>query len=116
MPTRSTCLVLREILAFYRGHAPLVAMLCPGIVTDFAAPEFSTCKISSAPFLVLSCPMVRMAEEKQGKFRLIKGGAGEVKPPEPPKPMPKWQWAVLWIGSLGIWFLLFYYFWLALRQ
>lgn len=56
-----------------------------------------------------------MADEKQGKLKLIEGGAGEIKPPAALKPMPKWQWALLWIGSVAIWLMLFYYFWLALR-
>jgi len=56
-----------------------------------------------------------MSAEKQGKLRLIEGGAGEVKPPVEQQPMQRWQWVVLWIGSIAIWFLLFYYFWLVIR-
>ncbi|WP_152343848.1 hypothetical protein [Afipia birgiae] len=65
--------------------------------------------------LTLSQYRGQMADERQRQFKLIDGGAGEVKPPASQKPMPKWQWAILWIGSVAIWFLLFYYFWLALR-
>lgn len=56
-----------------------------------------------------------MTYEKQGKLKLIDGGAGEVRPPAAHQPMPTWQWTILWIGSIAIWLLLFYYFWLALR-
>lgn len=55
-----------------------------------------------------------MDDERQTKFKLIEGGLGEIKLPPESKPMPKWQWALLWIGSVAIWLLLFYYFWLAL--
>ena len=51
-----------------------------------------------------------MADDRQGKFELIKGGAGEVKPPPSLRSMPKWQWALLWAGSVLLWLLLFYYF------
>ncbi len=55
-----------------------------------------------------------MGGDKQSKLKRIDGGASEVKPPAVPRPMQKWQWMLLWIAGVFLWFLLFYNFWIMI--
>ncbi len=104
---RSTNIRARHRLGAASGGAPRRRLMVVGT----AEANFSTAQSRA----ILFEHRARMTYEKQGKLKLIDGGAGEVRPPAAHQPMPKWQWTILWIGSIAIWLLLFYYFWLALR-
>lgn len=67
------------------------------MVAGTAEANFSTAQSRA----ILFEHRARMTYEKQGKLKLIDGGAGEVRPPAAHQPMPKWQWTILWIGSIA---------------